>query len=184
MTNGGCLPGQSANIPVSGLTVQRAGFWIRVAAGLFDLLILAIPVIVFVSFLSVGMGSWVAFLDLHPGESPDQIHALFGPTFLVLTLVFFVLIEWLYFAILESSSWRATLGKRLLGLQVGDVDGNPVRFLRASGRFFGGRLLMQMPSVGLYYFLVDCACIGMVPGKRAIHDMLAGCLVLRKSADG
>jgi uncharacterized RDD family membrane protein YckC len=177
------LPGQTANIPVSWPTVQRAGFWIRVAAGLFDLLILAIPVIVFVSFLSVGMGSWRAFLDLHPGETPDQIHALFGPTFLALTLVFFLLIEWLYFAILESSSWHATVGKRLLGLHVGDVNGKPVRFLRATGRFLGGRLLMQMPSVGLYYFFVDCVCIGLVPGKRAIHDMLAGCLVLRTIAD-
>ena len=149
-------------------------------AGLIDLILLGIPLIVFVSFLSVAMGSWRAFLDLHPGESPEQIHALFGPVFLAWTLVFFILIEWLYFAGLESSSWRGTTGKHVLGLYVGDDRGNPVGFWRASLRFAGGRLLMHVPYAGLYYFFMDCVCIGVTPGQRAIHDMFSGCRVLRK----
>ena len=149
-------------------------------AGLIDLILLGIPLIVFVSFLSVAMGSWRAFLDLHPGESPEQIHALFGPVFLAWTLVFFILIEWLYFAGLESSSWRGTTGKHVLGLYVGDGRGNPVGFWRASLRFAGGRLLMHVPYAGLYYFFMDCVCIGVAPGQRAIHDMFSGCRVLRK----
>jgi uncharacterized RDD family membrane protein YckC len=165
------------------VTWRPAGFWIRLVAGIADLIILGIPLIVFVSFLSVGMGSWRAFLDLHPGESPEQIHALFGPAFLAWTLVFFILTEWLYFAGLESSSWRGTVGKFVLGLQVGDGHGNPVSFWRASLRFASGRLLMQVPVVGLYYFFVDCVCIGVAPGKRAIHDMVSGCGVLRKAPE-
>ena len=169
------------NVRISVVNLRPAGFWIRLVAGLIDLIILGIPLIVFVSFLSVAMGSWRAFLDLRPGETPDQIHALFGPTFLALTLGFFVLIEWLYFAGLESSSWRGTPGKLALGMYVGDANGNPASFWRASLRFLCGRLLLHVPAVGMYYFFVDCVCIGVAPGKRAIHDRLSGCLVLRKA---
>jgi hypothetical protein len=35
--------------------------------------------------------------------------------------------------------------------------------------------------LGGYYFVVDCFCVALVPSKRAIHDMLSGCLVLRES---
>jgi uncharacterized RDD family membrane protein YckC len=39
---------------------------------------------------------------------------------------------WLYFAILESSPWRATIGKRILGLQVVDSSSQTqIRFPRS-----------------------------------------------------
>lgn len=174
---------QTAKLRISTLSWRPAGFWIRLLGGLMDLIILGIPLIVFASFLSVAMGSWRAFLDLRPGQTPEQIRALFGPTFLVLLLIFFLLIEWLYFAGLESSSWRGTPGKLVLGLYVGDDRGNPVSFWQASLRFAGGRLLMHVPYAGLYYFFVDCVCISVVPGQRAIHDRLSGCRVLRKAPE-
>jgi uncharacterized RDD family membrane protein YckC len=177
------VEGKTATLRMSVVTLRPAGFWIRLAAGLIDLLILAIPLMVFISFFSVAVGSWRGFLDLHPGETPVEIVAKFGRSFLFITLCFFTAMEWLYFAILESSGRRATVGKRVLGLYVGDIHGNPVGFGQASGRFFGGRFLMHVPYVGLYYFFVDCLCIGVLPGKRAIHDILASCQVLRSSAD-
>jgi uncharacterized RDD family membrane protein YckC len=159
----------------------RAGFWVRCAAGLIDLTILAIPLSVFVSFLSVGMGISNAFVDLNPHMPPHELLLRFGPRFLFLCLLFFVVMDWLYFAILESSVWRATPGKRLLGIYVADENGKPVNFWRASRRFLGGRLLVHVPYVGIYYFLADCVCVGILPSKRALHDSLAGCLVLRES---
>lgn len=161
----------------------RAGFWVRVAAALIDLTILAIPFAVFVSFLSVGMGISNAFVDLNPGMAPHELLLRFGGKFLFICLCFFVVMEWLYFAILESSRWRATPGKRLLGIYVGDANGCAVDFWRASRRFIGGRLLVHVPYVGVYYFLADCACVGVLPNKRAIHDSLAGCLVLRERVE-
>jgi uncharacterized RDD family membrane protein YckC len=108
-----------------------AGFLARFAAGIIDLVILAVPFAVFVSFLSSGMGISKDFLDLHPGEAPSEVLSRFGPQFLFLSLCFFAVSSWLYFAYCESSSWRATLGKRLLGLYVGDKGGMPVGFSRA-----------------------------------------------------
>jgi uncharacterized RDD family membrane protein YckC len=162
---------------------RRAGFWVRGAAAIIDLLILGVPLAVFMSFLSVGMGISNQFLDLHPGMEPHEILRRFGPRFIAWSFWFFVVMNWLYFALLESSRWRATPGKRLLGIYVADELGKQVSFWRASRRFLGGRLLVHVPYVGIYYFLVDCACVGLRPGKRAIHDVLSGCLVLREGVD-
>jgi uncharacterized RDD family membrane protein YckC len=164
--------------------MRRAGFWVRCAAGIIDLVILAVPLAVFVSFLSVGMGISNAFVDLRPGIEPAEILVKFGPRFVVITFCFFAVMSWLYFAILESSRWHATPGKRLVGIYVADERGQPVTFWRSSRRFLGGRLLVHTPYVGPYYFLIDCACVGLMPGKRAIHDVLTGCLVLRERVDG
>lgn len=173
---------QDSEVLASGL--RRAGFWARFVAGLIDLTILAIPFSVFVSFLSVGMGISNAFVDLNPHMPPHELLVRFGPRFLFICLAFFLAMEWLYFALLESSSWRATPGKRLLGLYVADERGKSASFWRASRRFFGGRLLVHVPYIGIYYFLADCLCIAILPSKRAIHDSLAGCLVLREAIRG
>ena len=163
--------------------VRRAGFWVRGVAAIIDLILLAIPFAVFVSFLSVGMGISNAFLDLRPGVAPLQILARFGPTFLFVSLCFFVVLGWIYFAGMESSRWRATCGKRLMGIYVGDPNARRVSFWRASLRFAGGRLLAHVPYVGSYYFLLDCLWVGVTPGKRAIHDRVSGCVVFRESVD-
>jgi uncharacterized RDD family membrane protein YckC len=160
--------------------IHQAGFLMRFFAAIVDFLILAVPFAVFVSFLSVGMGISVDFVKLHPGEPPSEILQKFGPRFLFLSLCFYAVSGWLYFAFCESSRWRATLGKRLLSLYVGDLRGSPVGFWRASMRFFFGRLLLHLPGVGLYYYVVDCLCAAVLPSKRAIHDVISGCRVLQE----
>jgi len=167
---------------VAGCTELRyAGFWLRVPAAILDLILLAIPLAVFVSFLAVARGNSMAFLRLHPGEPPSALLADFGKSSLFAVLCFFILSGWLYFAFLESSSWQGTIGKRIFGLYVSDLQGHPVTFGRASGRFFGGRLLAHIPFCGVLYFAADCTCAGLTARKQALHDRIAGCLVLRKS---
>jgi uncharacterized RDD family membrane protein YckC len=163
---------------------RSAGFWVRCAAGLLDLLILAVPLAVFVSFTSVALGVSNQFLNLNPGMPPYEVLQRLGPRLILASLAFFVVLSWMYFALFESSRWRATPGKRLLGIYVVDEGGRAVSFWRASRRFAGGRLLLHVPQVGIYYFLVNCGCVGLLPKKRALHDFLAGCLVLRKEVVG
>jgi uncharacterized RDD family membrane protein YckC len=155
-----------------------AGFWLRFAAAIIDLVVLAVPFAAFVLFLSVAMRISTEFLDLRPGIPPGEVLMKFGPRFLYISLGFFLLLSWTYFATLESSSWRATLGKRALGLYVADTNGSRVTLARASGRFLSGRFLAHVPPLGLYYFLIDCACAGLTPRKQALHDLLSSCLVL------
>ncbi len=150
-------------------------------AATIDLILLVVPFAVFVSFSAAALGISNPFFNHRAGTPLNQTLAEFAPLFLTLCLCFFAAESWLYFALSESSAWHATLGKRLLGLYVADVAGKPVDFWRASLRFCGGRLLAHVPVFGGYYFVIDCLCAGLTPGKRAIHDMLSGCMVLRES---
>jgi uncharacterized RDD family membrane protein YckC len=145
---------------------------------------LAVPFAVFVSFLSVGMRLSNDFLNLRPGMPPSEVLMRFGPRFLHISLSFFIVLSWAYFAGLESSSWRATLGKRVLGLYVADAHGRRIAFARATCRFLGGRFLAHIPPFALYYFLIDCICAGFTPRKQALHDIFASCLVLRARSTG
>ena len=160
--------------------LRRAGFWIRSIAAIIDLVLLVVPFAVFVSFLAAGMGISNPFFNHRAGTPLNETLAQWGPTFLLLCVCFFAAESWLYFALSESSSWHATLGKRFLGLYVADAAGKPVDFWRASLRFCSGRFLVHVPVLGGYYFLLDCLCVGLTPSKRAIHDMLSGCVVLRE----
>ena len=84
-----------------------------------------------------------------------------------------LMLSWIYYASMESSTWQATLGKKILGLKVTDLAGNRISFGRASGRFFGKILSGMILGIG---FLMA----GFTARKQALHDMLAGCLVLRQ----
>jgi uncharacterized RDD family membrane protein YckC len=184
----GWLPEPTLNEPMtiphanssSAVSLSHAGFWIRLIAGMIDLFLLVVPFAVFVSFLAAGMGISNPFFNHRAGTPLNETLTQWGPTFLLLCVCFFAGESWLYFALSESSAWHATLGKRFLGLYVADAAGKPVDFWRASLRFCSGRLLVHVPLLGGYYFLIDCLCVGLAPGKRAIHDMLSGCLVLRE----
>src|SRR5580693_7960929 len=162
--------------------LARAGFWIRSVAAIIDLVLLVVPFATFVSFSAAAMGISNPFFNHRAGTPLNETLTQWGPTFLLLCVCFFAAESWLYFALSESSRWHATLGKRLLGLYVADAAGRPVDFWRASLRFCGGRLLALVPVLGGYYFVIDCLFVGLAPSKRAIHDMLSGCLVLREGA--
>ncbi len=80
---------------------------------------------------------------------------------------------WLYFAIMESSDHQATLGKMALGLVVTDLQGRQITFGRATGRYFGKIL-------SAFIFCIGFMMAGFTERKQALHDMLAGALVVRK----
>jgi len=81
---------------------------------------------------------------------------------------------WLYYTLMESSSRQATVGKLALGMIVTDLDGNRISFGRANGRFWGKIL----SGLTLY---IGFILAGFTERKQALHDMLAGCLVVKKS---
>ena len=64
-----------------------------------------------------------------------------------------VLVGWLYYALQESSSKQATIGKKAMGLIVTDSDGYRISFGRATGRFFGKYLSMFILFIGYLMML-------------------------------
>ena len=91
-----------------------ATFADRVKAGLLDAAILSV--------VEAPLTLGVRFLN-----SEDHQHQ-----FLLATSFLVAFMTWLYYPLLESSKWQATLGKKILGLQVTDVRGERITFLRAA----------------------------------------------------
>lgn len=155
--------------------VEYAGFWLRALALLIDNLVMGIAFILILIpliFLT-GLGSFLE--GFHPDEEMNDasIFVLIGIVFLIATVS--LLLTWLYHALMESSEWQATLGKKALGLVVTDMAGNRVSFARSSGRHFGKIVTNMIPAL-IGYFMA-----GFTEKKQALHDMLAGCLVLRRN---
>lgn len=85
------------------------------------------------------------------------------------------LISLLYSSVQESSSYQATFGKRALGIKVTDLDGKPIGWGRAVGRWFG-RLLSG------FLFCIGYLMSLFTSRKQALHDMLASTLVVDRWA--
>src|ERR1700728_2980251 len=158
-----------------------AGFWLRFVASIIDGLVLGIPIAILV-FLSIA--SMIPTF-MHTAQSnPQDPRAAMVFVAAILPRIFLLVVlaeigGWLYWGLMESSTWQATLGKKALGLYVTDLSGNRPSFGRASGRYFAGRGISYVPSIGGLYFLVDCIVAGFTERKQALHDMIAGCLGLR-----
>ncbi|MGA7624186.1 MAG: RDD family protein [Candidatus Acidiferrales bacterium] len=157
--------------PAARAPVAYAGFWLRFVAFIIDAIIL-----VFVAQLltlpfaaSMGFGMRGMF-NGHPPNPADFI-----PMFGIFMRIFAIrlILNWLYYALLESSSWQATLGKKALGLEVTDLEGNRISFGRASGRFFA-------KIISGLILLIGYIMAGFTEKKQALHDMIAGTLVIRK----
>jgi uncharacterized RDD family membrane protein YckC len=158
--------------------VQFAGFWLRVVAYIIDSIVMGLAFMaIFIPF-AVMTGLTAVLGNIHPGEDPDNIATALGGTFF---LGLFALISlsivggWLYHAKMESSSWQATLGKRVLNLRVTDLNGARVTFGRASGRYFA-KIITGLIPFGIGYMLA-----GLTERRQALHDMIASCLVLREN---
>ncbi len=108
-----------------------------------------------------------------PVGPPDA--ALMAPMMLGLfsAFTFFLVAQWLYFAGMESSARQATFGKAVMSLRVTDLKGQPLTFGHATGRFFA-----KIVS-GLIPFAIGYIMAGFTEKKQAVHDMIAGTLVLR-----
>ena len=150
------MEGMEDGVPAPQVQTKYAGFWLRVCAALIDGTLLSIPVV------SVGF-----LLGYHDPPGADAL--------LLFVQLFNFVFVWFYNAVLESSAWQATIGKHLLGLRVTDVHGHQISFGRATGRYFGE--FVSALIFGLGYVMA-----GLTDRKQALHDILAGCLVLRAQA--
>jgi uncharacterized RDD family membrane protein YckC len=160
----------SGSAATTRLAVPRAvyaGFWLRAIAYLIDSVILALVLGMFV-LLPVLQNNHVA-----PNLRDMWTFYNGGSRQATAIALLFDLANWLYFASFESSKWQATPGKRVLNLSVTDMAGGRISFLRATGRHFAKFL-----SVLTFFF--GFVMIGFTEKKQGLHDLIAGCLVVRK----
>jgi uncharacterized RDD family membrane protein YckC len=172
---GAMMPSPGAVPMVMVPAVPYAGFWLRFVAYLLDVIIVGIVAVPIVVVLAVATGASAALSSMS-NDNPQQALATAGFVIFLCSL-FIILLGglWLYYALLESSSWQGTVGKKALGLIVTDLDGRRVSFGRATARFFS-RLITGLVPLFIGYILA-----GITAKKQALHDMIAGTLVLRKT---
>ncbi|HXR34103.1 MAG TPA: RDD family protein [Verrucomicrobiae bacterium] len=172
-----------ANMGVAGFSTTRsvmyAGFWLRFVAHLIDGLILGVGVfalvipLLFLTGLAATLASLPHRLEGMEGQpNPAVIGAILSLVFMFVMVG--VLLQWLYYAYLESGEKQATWGKQALGLYVTDGAANRISFGRASGRFFA-KIISALIPLWIGYIMA-----GFTEKKQALHDMIAGCLVLRR----
>lgn len=92
---------------------------------------------------------------------------------ILITSLILGVITWLYFSIMESSPAKATLGKLALGIRVTDIRGNRISFMKATGRYFG-------KIISSFILCIGYLMAGFTEKKQALHDIMAGCIVVRK----
>jgi serine/threonine protein kinase len=134
-----------------------ANFWSRFAAICLDSLI-------------VSAGALLTFFVIL------IIYAIAGGSDEGTSVIWFfisVLFGWLYYAIQESSPKQATVGKRAVGIVVTDLNGNRLTFEKATGRYFA-KCLSTM-TLGFGYIMA-----AFTEKKQALHDLVAGTLVVNK----
>ena len=130
---------------------QYASFGKRFLAALLDGVILAI-INILVGFV----------IGLVLGKAGQQVASLAG-----------ILIAWVYYAYQESSEKQATIGKQAMGIVVTDLEGKRIDFIKATIRYFSKILSFLILLIG--YIMA-----AFTEKKQALHDMIAGTLVLDK----
>jgi uncharacterized RDD family membrane protein YckC len=164
--------GQSAYV---GPPLPYAGFWVRFVAHFIDGAIIGIPMLLVIVILFFLFGGFSMMMH-RSAVDPRAAAAFVAPVILgfVLVWLIFVALTWLYFAGMESSERQATFGKATMSLHVTNLEGQRLSFGHATGRFFA-KMISGMIPLGIGYIMA-----GFTEKKQALHDMIAGTLVVRK----
>ncbi len=132
--------------------MEYAGFWRRFAALIIDYLVISVGGFVLGFVWGIVAGDDGAALVLL------QLIATAG--------------GFLYFALMESSTNQATVGKMALGIKVTDLNGDRISFGRALGRTLAKILSTLILLIG---FLMAA----FTEKKQGLHDMIASTLVVK-----
>jgi uncharacterized RDD family membrane protein YckC len=149
---------------VTKVRMEYAGFWLRVWAGAIDVTLEALAALL----LTVIVDFLLKLTTPKFGLSPITVSYVTGIVFIfVLTIG-----AWLYSAFAESSEWRATVGKRIIGLEVLTASGGRLSFGQATVRHF-------MKFLSLFTATVGFMMAGWTKRRQALHDMPSDCIVVR-----
>lgn len=144
---------------------EYAPVWRRFLAGVIDIsivLLVVLPgVIAFFWIVEVVTGLL--------GMNPEGGRFLAG----VAAVLLGVIGDWLYHARMQSSRRQATFGKQFMGLKVTGLGGEPISFGQATGRHFA-KFLSTFALLGGFFVAA------VTRKKQALHDMVAGTLVVRR----
>lgn len=157
---------------------KYAGFWLRFVAFLIDSIILNmltwILIIPLLGAVGIGIGASTDgfdFSNMTEGDAIAIATAVMGAIFAggLIGMV----VNVIYFALMESSKYQATLGKMALGIKVTTTEGARIdlvkSIIRQIGKYVSGVILM-----------IGYIMAAFTDKKQALHDMIASTLVVKK----
>ncbi|MFM9837335.1 MAG: RDD family protein [Cyclobacteriaceae bacterium] len=150
-----------------------AGFWLRFVAIIIDGIIIGVLQFVVIApilaAIGIGISSGASAID---SEDPTAMIAKAMAIFSTVGLIGQV-VNILYFTLMESSKYQATIGKLALGLIVTDVNGGKLDFVKA--------LIRNVSKiVSGIILLIGYIMAAFTEKKQALHDIIAGTLVVKK----
>lgn len=164
------------NLNQLNMNTNYAGFLQRLVAIIIDAIIIGVvQSFVFVPILAaVGLGFASGAEDMDFSD-PDQAAGLIGTIMAAAggLWILAMIIQVLYFTFMESSKMQATIGKLALGLKVTDLEGNKLDFTKALVRNLS-RIVSNLTM------LIGYIIAAFTEKKQALHDIIAGTLVLKK----
>ena len=140
-----------------------AGFWLRAIACFIDTILI-------VAIFLLGASFFPATFEKLLPPAPVSLADMPQPSPVVILVL--VSVGCLYYTLFEGSGWQATPGKRIMRIYVTDLNGRRISLGRALIR----NLARQLSGI----FFIGYLITGFTEKKQALHDILAGCLVLRR----
>ncbi len=144
-----------------------ASFWKRSAAYIIDGIIYGLISSVVGQIVALVIGLLLKMVE-SSGGTPTLTTAI---VMLCSAIGIQITCYLLYFVWAESSSWQATIGKKIFGLRVVNLDGERISFWRSLGRNLG--MIISSMILGIGYLM----CL-WTEKKQCLHDNLASCLVV------
>lgn len=158
------------------MNATYAGFWLRFVAVIIDGILIAIVrsllVLPILGVMGIGLAHDVQHLDT---EDPSSVLPIVGTiiAFAGISMLISTVIWVLYYTLMESSKYQATVGKLALGLIVTDESGNKLDFVKALIRNLCKIISSMIMCIG--YIMA-----GFTEKKQGLHDIIAKTLVVKK----
>ena len=158
------------------MNTNYAGFWLRFVAWVIDKIILGIIqwIIIVPILAAVGFASTFSLSDFQNVEDAAAMVAIIMSGVAIIAVVM-AAVGILYHSFFESSKTQGSLGKMALGLIVIDTEGQKLTFGKAAVRNLCKIISDITMSIG---YIVA----GFTDKKQALHDLIAGTLVVKKQA--
>jgi uncharacterized RDD family membrane protein YckC len=165
------LPANRGLTDASGRRHMYAGFWPRFGARIVDNVILIGPILGLTYGLVLPVGAIIGGAVLEATGRNSDAFAFYVMFWAICFPVSTFVLEWLYYACMESSRFQGTIGKRSVGIRVVDINGGRITFLRATGRYAAKWLSGLILMIG---FLMA----GFTERRQALHDFVADTFVV------
>jgi uncharacterized RDD family membrane protein YckC len=158
------------------MNTTYAGFWLRFVAYIIDsIIVYVMQSFIFIPVLGLLGITFASNMENVQNMSDAEAIGMFGSimAFAGATMFLTTIIAVLYWSLMESSKYQATVGKLALGLIVTDMEGKNLDLTKALIR-------NVCKIISWMILLIGYIMAAFTEKKQGLHDIIAGTLVVKK----